>query len=308
MTRTKIILSSTAVVALVTGTVAADGVRYAQFSYDRNNYSVGDDDINANELVGEIEYQVGDVLLSGAVENLSADRGDLDATTREISVGAGYFLSPDILIGAEIGNVETDTADATVAGAFAQYRTDQFGVGLSIRQDLDAEETLYLGVATFEVSPGIDLGIGLSSNTANDSTGYVISADYEQGPIDARVYFAGNSEDDASTIGARGAYEFGSAFRGTAAFENVSGGLVDYTSFKIGAGYEIADGAWIDASIGQIDPSNGETVDTLSLSISFETGGPTRLDREFARDLRGDANAGSGQFRNALGALPIATP
>ena len=308
MTRTKIALTSTAVVALVAGTVAADGVRYAQLAYDRNNFSVGDDDINANEFVGEIEYQIGDVLLSGSVENISADRADIDASTREVTASAGYFLSPDILIGGEIGSVDTDTSDATVAGAFAQYRTDQFGVSLSILQDLDAEETLYLGVAKVEVSPGIELGVGLSNNTATDSTGYVISADYEQGAIDARVYFAGNSEDDASTIGARGAYEFGNAFRGTAAFENVSGGAVDYTSYKIGAGYEITDGAWIDASIGQIDPSNGDTVDTLSLSISFETGAPTRLDREFARDLRGDANAGTGRYTNALRALPLATP
>lgn len=299
----KIILSTTAIVALVAGTVAADGVRFAQLSFDRNNYSAGDEDIDANQFVGEIEYQTGDFLISGSVENNTASDSDTDVSVREISASGGYFLSPEALVGLTFTNVDNDVADATLAGAFAQYRTNEFGVGIRVLQNLDSDDTLYLGVATFEVSPGLELGLGLTSTSETDGTGYVASANYDQGPIDGRVYFAGNSESDDNIFGVRGSYEFAGAFRGTAAFESISGGEDEYTSYKIGAGYRITDGAWVDASIGQIDPSNGEAIDTLSLSISFETGAPVRLDRAFERDLRDDFNAGAQQFVDSFRAL-----
>ncbi|MEJ6402021.1 hypothetical protein [Yoonia sp. 2307UL14-13] len=297
----KRILTTTALVALVTGTVAAEGVKYAQLSYDRNSYDADGAELDIDEFVAEIEYQTGQFLITGNIENRAAETDDAEGTSREISIGGGYFITPDVLIGGTVSNFDNDVDDQTSAGAFAQFDNGQIGAAIRIDQNLDTNDTAYLAYGEFAASPGFDISVGLISSGEDDSgTAYVLAADYEQGPIDARGYLFGNSETDSNIFGVRGAYAFAGQFRGTAGFESGSGDGADYTAYNIGAGYEITDGAWIDASIGQIDVDGGASVDTLSLSVSFETGDHVRLDRKFARDLREDFNSGGALFASTV--------
>lgn len=300
----KRILTTTALVALVTGTVAAEGVKYAQLSYDRNSYDVEGEDVDINEFVAEIEYQTGQFLITGNIENRAFETDLFEGDSREISVGAGYFITPDVLVGGTFTSFDDGIDDTTSAGAFAQFDNGQIGAALRIEQNFDTDDTAYFAYGAFEATPGLELSAGLVSSGEEDTgTSYVLAADYEQGPIDARGYVFGNSETDSSIFGVRGAYEFAGQFRGTAGFESGSGDDVDYTAYNIGAGYEVTEGAWIDASVGQIDFDGGATVETLGLSVSFETGNHVRLDRKFARDLREDLNSGAGLFSGTVSGL-----
>lgn len=292
----KRILTTTAIVALITGAVAADGVTFGQLSIDRTNFSASGDDRDVTEFNGEIEYRTGDIFVSGAAENTSAEANNAEGDVRELSVAGGYFITPDVLIGLTAINIDANDDDETLAGAFAQYDNGQIGAGIRILQNLDSDDTLYLGVGTYQAAPGVELGVALTSSNDADGTRYVISADYDQGPIDARAFVAGDTEVDGSIFGVRGAYEFAGAFRGTASLENASSDDGDVFSYNVGAGYKIADGAWIDVAVGQVDFDGGETYDTLSLSLSFETGTQTRLDRAFERDLREDFRNGARLF------------
>ena len=297
------LLISTAAIALVTEAAAAEGLKYGQLSFDRTSYASGDDELDVSELNGEVEFQTGSFLINGGVENVSADLNGVEGSLRELAVGAGFFAAPEVLVGLSARNIDNDVEDQTVAGGFAQYDNGQVGAGIRVLQNFDSEETFYLGVAEFTASPGFDIGIGVASNSEDDGTGFVLSTEYDAGPIDVRGYFNGNSDSDANIFGARGAFEFAGAFRGTAAFENLSGGDVDATSYNVGAGYQLVEGAWIDAAIGQIDRDGLTAVDTLQLSISFETGTQIRLDRAFEQDLREDFRSGTSLFGNTLSDL-----
>ncbi|MDX8351588.1 hypothetical protein [Cognatiyoonia sp. IB215182] len=83
----KFILTSTAIVALLTAPAMADGVNYSRFSYDATGLQLeeGSDslDIDSGLLQGELEYTVGQILLSGDLARsvVSTDPETIETTT-----------------------------------------------------------------------------------------------------------------------------------------------------------------------------------------------------------------------------------
>jgi len=282
MTRT---ITATAILALTAGAAAADGVNYARLSYDYNNFSVDSDDASIGIFQGDIEYSIDQFVLGAELEVLTTDADD-DDTFVIYDIWGGYAATPEVLVGLGLTGSDDDVEDTQGAQAFGQFVTGQFGVGIRVsKEDLDEDNITTDVFGNYNVAPEIKLGLVLTGNSEFDGTGYIASADYDDGQIDARAFFEGNTEFDAGQFGVRGNYKVADAFRASAAFATNSGDdAADATAFLVGGGYEFADGAWVDLGIGQIDFEDADTVDRIEVSVSFETGDRKRLDNQFEQD------------------------
>jgi hypothetical protein len=86
-------LTTTAAIALMTAPAFADGVSYARLSYDFDRYSVDDQDLDVGTLLGDIEYELGQFLLSAHLAHRSYDDGAGDASQTDYGVSGGWANS-----------------------------------------------------------------------------------------------------------------------------------------------------------------------------------------------------------------------
>lgn len=75
-------------------------------------------------------------------------------------------------------------------------------------------------------------------------------------------------------------------------------GFRDSSTYDIGAGYQLVDGLWIDASYGVRD-TDPDTLDVEAIQavLSYELGEQSRIDRRFRQDGVDDEQAGFVVFR-----------
>lgn len=305
-TQTFRILSSTAVVALVAGPSFAQELTFGRGNFDYSSFNVdGTEELTTSRLDAEAEMTFNQILLGGYFSNDTFDPsgiGELSIQTYGLS--GAYMLTPEALVGLGLTGIrfESGGSDDSISGfeAFGQYRTGQFGAALTIsRPDADDADdfTIYTAVAEAEVTTGVTLGAVYETFTEDDVSVYVLSAEYEQGPIFGRAYVLGTNSDfgnDATAVGLRGSYEFTDSIRALAAYEkfDFDSGADETTGFSVGAGYRIVDGVWFDASLGQLE-EGGEAADVINVNISYEFGTRTRLDRQVKQDLMEDSRAGA---------------
>lgn len=316
-------ITLTAAAALISGPVLAQDINFAGLSYTYDNFSddVSDEEVTFGAPTGAVEFMIGDILLSGDVfrRDIALEDGDetIDLAITEYAVGAGYMLSPRTLVGADLTGIAVDVSDdaetefADVNGflAYGQFQlATGYAYGLSIgKQDTDADNVTTTGY--FEVYPviGVTLGGQLRDQSETDGIGFYTNFDYDAGDWTTRTFFTTDTNLDAYFGGARGSYEFADNIRANAAFQVGSFDGTDSTfyGYAIGAGYQVVDGAWIDASYGQFGNTDAdENVDVLQASISYTLGDRVRLDRRFAQSQRDDArSAGFSLLRFPIGGI-----
>ncbi|WP_373635533.1 hypothetical protein [Yoonia sp. SS1-5] len=293
-------ITTTAILALTAGTAMADGLNYARFSYDLNNFSddSGADDIKTSVFQGEFEYSIDQFVLGANLTNFAVDVSDESSLT-VYDVWAGFVATPEIMAGLGLTGASFGDEDTNGAEFFGQYTTDQFGIGVRVAQ-LDFEEDNISTILNGQVSvtPEVELGAVIWKDSEFDGTGYMLSTDYDNDLIDARAYYQSNTEAESGFFAVRGSYKVADMFRISALYETVVGDEeFDVSFYTIGGGYEFVDGAWIDVNYGQIDFGDEfEKVDRIQAAISFEMGDRLRLDNQFEQDTTDDSLMGSGSY------------
>ena len=295
-------ITMTAVAALLAGPAFADGVNYARLSYSYTDLQADNDffDQEIGLFQGVLEYEVSQFLLSADAVSISNEGTGFSDTDTFYTLSGAYMFTPEALAGLGLIFVDPETGDSTTGfEVFGQYQTAQFGVGLNVRQqDTDEDNITTTVVGEYAVAPGITLGAFVSDESDFDTTVYRGSADYDQGPVTARAFVTGENDVDGGLFGVRGSYEITPQIRASASYQTLFGDDFNEDSvYSIGAGYQIVDGLWFDASYGQIDAEdNAADADRIQAVLSYELGGQTRIDRSFQQAIINDGQAGFGFF------------
>ncbi|MDO6591659.1 hypothetical protein DS901_13015 [Loktanella sp. D2R18] len=280
-------LTLTSMIALIAGAASAeDGLNYAHLSYDYSHFDIENDERSSGRVQGGAEYTFGQFLLSADIASIQHDV-IFPLEYVEYAVSASYMASPEMLFGAGFTGVDGDIPAWDGYEVFGQYQNDQFAVALNYTSidDDDALTSLY---AEYAATPELRLGLDVQSYTYLDDPISKLSASYDAGPIQARGYYQdSNLWFDSALLGARGSYDVNETFRVMAAVETSLDDSFEAQTYAIGAGYQVTDGVWLDASAGQ---SIVETTDITHIQamISFETGTQTRVDQRFNQLSRDD--------------------
>lgn len=257
-------------------------------------------DISNFALQGDAEFMVDQILLGVALGSDRFEIGGNDLTVTTLDAFAGYSITPEALVGAGVlyTRFDDDFGDEDFTGfeVFGQYETAGFGVGVSYaRPDQDIEDldltTLF---AEGEVAPGFVLGGVFQQFSDIDETSYFLSAEYDDGPIFARGYYAGITDIDFDLFGVRGAYGLGNGISVTGGVESSSGDDLgeEYTAISIGGEYEFSPGVSASARYTKFDIDGGEGADAFGIGLNYEMGSQKRIDRRMADDVRDDLETG----------------
>ena len=291
---------TTAVLAVLATPGFAQDLTFGQVDLDYTNISADGGELDSTALNGDVEFEVNQFLLGASFNNQSLDSGmGSSLTFLGYEAFGAYMLTAETLVGAGLIGVDFDGDDINGFEVFGQYRTDQFGVAINFsRLDDDGAEfdftTLY-GQA--EVTPGVTLGAVVESVSETDGTVYVLSAEYDAGPIFARTYYDGFTDVDGGIFGVRGSYDFTDVISASASYQtSVDDFFGDFTAYTVGAGYEFTEGLYGDFAVGRIDLGGGDEADLLQIGLSFELGDRRRLDNQIDNAMRIDNEKGIGAF------------
>ncbi len=302
-------LTFTAVAALMTGPVMADGVNYARLSYDFTNIGNDDFDDDVSLLQGGVEYTTGQFLLGADLQYVDTElEGIIESQALSYALSGAYMITPEVLVGLGLNGtdveIETDLGDfegdANGFEVFGQYQTSDFGVGVNVVSFDSDEDNLNTTIyGEFSAASAVTLA-GFASvdsededNGGSEGTDYYLSGDYEAGDVFARAYIAGNTDADAGIFGVRGHYDFAPQIRATASFATRTGDdASDVSFFTVGGGYEVVDGLWADANIGIVDGDDvAEDITRLQVALTYEIGDRKRLDRRLEQDAIDDVQS-----------------
>lgn len=312
------------IAALLAAPAYADGVTYAEFGYTLQNLTVddfffdGDDlDVRTYILDGAVDYEIDRFVLSAEINGLTQSGAFNAVDFRSNLASVGYRITPEFMAGA---GIEDTTAfgdlnqfqpldEPTLSfELFGQYVNNVFGVAINhqifndvengFAEEIDASVTSLYGELT--VLPGATLDAMAAENSDVDETSYVVSANYDSGPIDARLFVSGRDDIDEKVIGLSGHYEFAGMYRAVASYTtNVDAEFLEADIFSVGLGYQVQENIWLDAGLGrsefsEVDFDDSFENDTLFVALNFETGTQARLDRKLERAFRNDLQIISG--------------
>lgn len=277
-------ITVTSIVAIAASSAAADGLNYGRYSYDYKSYSNDDEDASTGFFQVDLEYEFNNFVLDGKFMNtaFSEDAGDYDFQTTKAS--AAYRITPEVLAGLGATYITDGDFDTTTYEVFGQYTNEQLGVALNITQNED-DDTFTTLFGEYKVGSIFTLGMILGTSSLDDAgTDYIFLAEYNEGPINARSFYSSNTDAESGLFAVSADYQFSYAYRASASYMTSSGNANEVMSFDIGAGYQITEGAWVDATIGTLDFEGGDTLNTFGIALTFETGERTRLDNRMNQD------------------------
>ncbi|WP_394177072.1 hypothetical protein [Yoonia maritima] len=300
-------LTLTSTFALAANAVAAEGLTYAGLNSDFTHFTKANDDTAiAGILHGAVEFEFSGFILNGDFVGTAFDAevNAFDTESQQIFLSAGYRLMPEILVGAGFGVVSGDDYEETLYEAYGQYDSGDFGVGVNviINENDDSFTSLYSELNTgniFNVG-----GVVTVSSIEDYGTDYYLSAGFDDRGSFALAYFTGNTEIDSTLFGLHGGYQVNPQTRVIGGYlTNVGKDSSDVFAFAAGAGYQVADGAWLDATIGGVDLEGSQLINTFGVAFTFESGERTRIDRRMSADHSDSLMStgyGSLLFANAL--------
>ena len=297
-------VSSTALVCVTAMSAQAQDLSYAAASIDYRSASIHDSELATTAFSGAVEGTY-DSFYVGAIATFQSFDFSIDSLANEIeatdySLSLGYFITPEILVGASVSGAKLDgfMMSDTVSGyeVFGQYVTDRFGVGLTYVEpntDIDDFSVIQL-VGTAEVAAGFDVTALVESYEVSESESYYLGAGYTTGPVTARGYLLGSSDTEDKLYGVIGGYEIGSGISLTASYETATDSVVsaDYYAVSVGAGYEVVPGVRVDGRVGRFSVDGGSEFDTFGFSVSYEMGDRIRLSRSVVEQARDDITKG----------------
>lgn len=298
-------ITSTAFALVVTASSAAQAqeVTYLSYglSFESSDYG-GGDTLDTVIVEGAVEYSINQFVLMAEIDRASFVFGGGSEELGTIGARAGYEFAPGSLVYVGVGSFQALGDSTTTAEIGAQYDAGTFQVGLHYSslpdEDIDAV-SLALG---YEIAPNSEAGIRYTSYLETDQSSTLLFGTHESGPLSVDGSVEVFNGGDFTFAGVNGTYEFGGRYRALGGLNLVDTDLgSNLTSVQIGAGYQVADNMWIDASYTHLsfDSDDGHT---LGLMFRFETGDRALLvDRsDEIRLNRFDAFGGELRFLGAL--------
>lgn len=280
-------ITTTSALALMMAMPAvAQEITYGKFSLDFGQLSEDSFDASATALNGAVEYSIDQFLLGAQVANQSFDDSFFDGSVTTLDAFAAYKPIDGLLFGAGLQSLSSDDifGDESIDGyeLFAQYTTTGFGGGMVYQvPNTDVDDfTITTFFAEAEPAPGVTIGLIADSIEDIDETPYLISAEYADGPIFARAYYTGVTDEDLAAYGVRGGYAISPMLDVTASLSGFDDYLADEGSaVSVGAAYEFAQGISVDGSLGRL--SIGDTdLTTVQVGLTYEIGARQRLDEK----------------------------
>ena len=294
----KITSTALALVVAASGAAQSQDVTYLSYGlgFESKDYG-GGDTLDTFIFEGAVEYSINQFVLMAKIDGDSFNFGGGSEELSVIGARAGYEFAPGSLVYVGVGSLMLFDVSRTTAEIGAQYGAGAFQAGLhysSIPDDDIESVTLALG---YEIAPTSEVGIRYTSFLGIDESSTLLFGSYESGPLSVDGSLEVFSGGDFSVAGVNGTYEFGGRYRalgGLILFD--TGGGNNYTAVQIGAGFQVADNMWIDASYAHLslDPGNGHT---LGLMFSFETGDRALLVDRSNEIRQIPYNAFGGEFR-----------
>lgn len=298
--------STTTVLALAIAAAPsfAQELTFGSFGLDYTKLTDGSDDLDVTVLDGDVEFAFNQFLFGADVVNqdFSSDFS-LDGTITSFSAFGAFAVLPEMLVGAGLSTVDFDGTDLNGYEVFGQYTTAQFGAGLTyIVPDSDSDDvSLTAVVGEAMVTPGVTVGVIYEDFSEFDESFYYLSAEYEDGPVFVRGYYGSVTDIDGSIFGLRGSYDVTDMISVSARLQQVDQLFFDdLTSYSIGAGYALADGFVVDASVGRLE-GEGDEIDLFQVGITYELGGRGRLDKKLFDAAQEDRAGGLGDVVPSLG-------
>ena len=166
---------------------------------------------------------------------------------------------------------------------FAEYNNGQMVAGLALT-DTDGERntTIY---GEYKVSDDLSFSVVVDKFEDNDAVTFV-QVDYGVGDIEvggSYLTFGG----DEGFVAIDASYGFGNGLRATSAYSTVVGVDFDINQIDIGASYEFAPGAMIEASVGRLSGDGvPDDIRTISIGLTFERGNRAIVAERLRDDTR----------------------
>lgn len=292
---------------LATGAANAQDVTYLSYGLGYTSYSDEDfGDLNDTNIVGEIEYRLNQFMFMADADlnRFSFDNGT-DETFNEIHLGVGYEVAPGALVWANFGQFDFFDITFNPAEVGVQYDAGAYAVALAYRtpgiegEDLNAFEL----VGTYGINASTSVGLSVLRNDEVNTQTTTLFADYSAGALDVGVALGSLDSGFGSALTALNAdvaYEFGGNFRALGGLSFLNGDGLDATALRIGAGYQVAENTWLDASYQTFSLDDEDTFDGIGVMLNFEMGDRTLITQR-ASAARSDIFDGLGPNFDPLG-------
>lgn len=223
---------------------------------------------------------------------LGGDFADLGFSL--ISIGAGYRVQPEIVVGAELLNYIDGDSEQEI-GLFAQYDGGATRAAIYVQKELNSGSDFYYGglYAEFMPNPQLDLRAALEFSNYG-AEWFQVGGDYKVDQFTVSAAFATDPNVDDFSVSTLGfGYQINDQIGVDVGFSCWDSGDGYLQSVHLGGSYELASGVDIEAYYGRTEVSDGPQLQTFGISRVFETGQRGIIHRDLMEkpydDIRGGA-------------------
>jgi hypothetical protein len=225
----------------------------------------------------DAERQYGNILAFGGIGHLNGDGSD----NTYLELGAGYYVTPSVLVGASVLAFDNDLNSGTDVSVFAQYEGSNSAIALSYNDPEFGDDYLILsGEYMFSDQTSVfggwyhesgynNLTVNLEHNAG--ATTYNLIVDVDDDDYKGALLYLEHQFNDRTRV-------FGGI--GASSDTGFSGRIA-----AVGAGYKVADNLWLDGSIGRYD-TNSNDGNVLAITLTYEVGKSKRVERRVFNSYR----------------------
>lgn len=262
--------------------VSADGFEYMSYGLSYSNLSIDSGSLDVLSGSAAIDYRTGNYVLNGGLNMINLDGGGDSVTLTDIDVTAGYYFTDFFVAYGALNYVDFDDDHEQIYTLGGEYMFGDFTVGLNYSASNENVSVVYFGgdnledgvfnlYGSYRMSEVLEASIVLAD--LGQDTVAAVGLDYDNGAFDAAAMFL--DFEGETLFAASGNYDFGNGFRALGSYSNFAD---EMEIINVGAGYEVTDNVWLDASFGQLSESGSSyTAETFSIGFSYEFGGQSLL-------------------------------
>lgn len=282
-TKTSATLAVAATMALA-GAAQADGFTYYGIEITEDRLTFEGDWFGIRQIDAAADYKMGSFLATVDIAQTqfrSSDGGPNSDPERATTIALGYYITPELLAGLAVTSFSE--FDENANSVFAEYNNGQMVAGLALTDTDGQRNTTIYG--EYQVSDDLSFGVVVDKFEDEDAVTFV-QVDYGMGDIEVGgSYLTFGGDDGIVTVDA--SYGFGNGLRATGVYSTIVGADFDLNQIDIGASYEFAPGAMIEASIGRLSGDGvPDDVGTISIGLTFERGNRAIVGERLRDDAR----------------------
>lgn len=266
MNKTSLVLA--AALSTCATTAFANGITYANVNLGLGTVTDGSQDVDANEISGQIEVEFGQFILGGRLDKVKYSDGSQTNTHSFGTAYAGYEVMSGATVFAFYNSYDLTGFEINQKGLGGEYAFGNFTLGAAIAADEDDDQTKYI-VAAYEPSDTLSVAAYAGWDDGDDDVDLGLLANAQFGKFDLAATY--------STLEvSRGDYLI--SLEADYAISNKLRAGIEHTEIKdifsatyLKAAYNVSGNIWAEAYAGKMD-LNGVDLDTFGLNLTFETG------------------------------------